>query len=126
MRNLELQEVNKIVSVNDINDIFDGAKTMQEVLNLNIINLKKQMEELKGAISLSQKMKEDIVEISSMDTDRYWNEINEEEQQGNSFIDIAKDIVDIEKGIIYSYFAWTDEKGGIYHSVPRFICDVSL
>lgn len=112
------------LSVNDINDIFDGAKSMQEVLDLNVNNLKKQMEELKGAISISRKMKEDIIEISSMDTDRYWNEINEEEKQGNSFIDIAKDIVDIEKGVIYRYFSCSDEKEDIYHSVPRFICDV--
>ena len=63
------------------------------------------MDELKGAMNLSKKMKEDVVDISSLDTGRYWSTINEEEKQGNSFIDIAKDIANIEKGVIFSYFS---------------------
>ena len=62
------------------------------------VNLQKQMEELKGAMKLSQKMKEDTVQIASMDVNIYWNTIEEEEKRGNQFIDIAKDIVEIEKG----------------------------
>ena len=67
------------------------------------------------------KAPQDDVDISSLDTDRYWNIIDEEEKQGNSFIDIAKDIADIEKGVIFSYFSWVDENGKPYDSFIKCI-----
>lgn len=118
------------ISVEDINDIFDGAKSINEVLDVNIIKLQKQMNELKGAINLSNKMREDDVDILSLDTDRYWNTIDEEEKQGNSFIDIAKDIAALEKGIIYSYFSWVNNNGTPYDSlikcIPRLLICIVL
>lgn len=114
------------VSVEDIADLFDGAKSMHEVLDLNLMNLQKQMEELKGAISLSQKMQEDHVEISMMNTDLYWNTIEEEEKRGNSFIDIAKDIAGVEKDIVKNYFSFTRKKGKNDDSLPVFIRNVLI
>lgn len=110
--------------VEEINDLFDGVKTLEEVLDANIVNLQKQMEELKGAMKLSQKMKEDTVQIASMDVNIYWNTIEEEEKQGNQFIDIAKDIVEIEKGVLASYFSCTDINGKPYDSLPKIILNV--
>lgn len=110
--------------VEEINDLFDGVKTLEEVLDANIVNLQKQMEELKGAMKLSQKMKEDTVQIASMDVNIYWNTIEEEEKQGNQFIDIAKDIVEIEKGVLAGYFSCTDINGKPYDSLPKIILNV--
>ena len=110
--------------VEEINDLFDGVKSMEEALDSNIVNLQKQMEELKGAMKLSQKMKEDTVQIASMDVNIYWNTIEEEEKQGNQFIDIAKDIVEIEKGILAGYFSCTDINGKPYDSLPKIILNV--
>lgn len=112
------------LSVEEINDLFDGVKTLEEVLDANIVNLQKQMEELKGAMKLSQKMKEDTVQIASMDVNNYWNTIEEEEKQGNQFIDIAKDIVEIEKGVLAGYFSCTDINGKPYDSLPKIILNV--
>lgn len=102
------------LSVNDIKELFDGAKTMSEALDENIITLQKQIEELKGAMFLSQKMKNDSVEIDSFVSDIYWNIIDEEEKNGNSFMDIAKDIAKEEKKVIFSYLGWTDKDGNLY------------
>ena len=110
--------------VEEISDLFDGVKTLEEVLDANIVNLQKQMEELKGAMKLSQKMKEDTVQIASMDVNIYWNTIEEEEKQGNQFIDIAKDIVEIEKGVLAGYFSCTDINGKPYDSLPKIILNV--
>ena len=112
------------LSVEEINDLFDGVKTLEEVLDANIVNLQKQMEELKGAMKLSQKMKEDTVQIASLDVNIYWNTIEEEEKQGNQFIDIAKDIVEIEKGVLAGYFSCTDINGKPYDSLPKIILNV--
>lgn len=97
------------MSVEDVSDVFDGAKSMSEALEGNVIKLQKQMEELKGAIKLSQKMKEDAVEISTMNATDYWSTMEEEEKQGNSFMDIAKDIVDVEKDVVKGYFGKTQD-----------------
>jgi len=104
-----------------INDIFDGAKSMDKALDDNILSLYKELEQLKGAIKISEKMKEDNVDIVSLDSNDYWDIIEEEEKQGNSFMDIAKDIVALEKGVIYSYFSFTDEDGKPYDSVTKCI-----
>ena len=114
------------MSVEDIKDIFDGAKSMDEILDSNIIKLQKQMEELKSAIKLSKKMKEDQVDISLMNTELYWNTIEEEEKYGNSFIDIAKDIAVVEKDVIKSYFSFSDCNGKNYDSLPTFIQNVII
>lgn len=102
------------MSVEDIEDLFDGSKTLAEALEDNMVNLQKQMSELQGAINLCNKMREDNVEISSLDTNIYWNIVEEEEKKGNSFMDIAKDIVHEEKKIIANYLGWTDKDGNLY------------
>jgi DNA-binding transcriptional MerR regulator len=114
------------LSVNDILDIFNGAKTMAEVLKDNIVNLQEQIDVLSGAKNLSRKMLEDKVEISLFDADMYWNIIDKEEKKGNSFIDIAKDIARMEKGILASYFSWTSVDGEVYDSFPKFILNVVI
>lgn len=71
-------------------------------------------------------MLEDEVEIASFDVDMYWNIIDEEEKKGNSFIDIAKDIAHMEKGIVASYFSWTSVDGEVYDSLPKFIINMVM
>ena len=102
------------ISVEDIEDLLDGARSVDSVLDDNIKNLQKQMEELTGAMNLCRKMKNDSPSIESFDTDGYWNYVEEEEQNGHTFVDLAKDIAQIEKGVIFSYLGWTDRNGNLY------------
>ena len=92
------------ISVTDISDVYDGANTLSNVLENNISNLEKQMEDLKGAISVCKKLQADNVEISDFDSEYYWNVIEEEEKRGNNFMTIAKDIADTEKKVFASWF----------------------
>ncbi len=114
------------MTVEEISDLFDGIQSMNKALDANIENLQKQMDELKGAIKLSQKMKEDIVQIDSMDVNAYWHTIEEEEKQGNRFIDITKDIIEIERGVFTSYLSCTDRDGKPYQSYSRIILNVII
>lgn len=110
------------LSVEMIEDLFDGARTLTEALDDNMINLQRQMSELQGAMTLCKKMKEDKAEISSLDTNVYWNFVDEEEKKGHSFMDIAKDIVHEEKKILTKYLGWTDKDGNLY-DISRNIRD---
>lgn len=102
------------LSVNDIEALIDGTQTLPNMLDANIIALQKKMDELNGAMNLSRQMRNDLVEFASLDSGRYWNIIEEEEKCGSHFSDIAKDIVQEEKKIIFSYLGWTDEEGNLY------------
>lgn len=102
------------IAVGDIEDIFDGAKTMPEALAENLNNLQKQMEELKGAMNLCRRMQEDGLELASFRAEDYWTIMEEEEKKGHPFMDIAKDIVETEKKVIFRYFSWTDKNGNPY------------
>ena len=119
----DLGKVKKIVilrkigfSVNDIADLFDEAKSLPLALEENIENLHKQMDELKGALNLCEKIKEGAEDIKSLNVDNYLNYIAEEEKQGHRFMVIAKDIVKTEKGVFNEWFTWTDINGDPYDS----------
>lgn len=112
------------LSVEDIEDVFDGAKSIEIVLETNMINLQKQIDELTGALNLCNKMKMDAVQLDTFNTSVYWNYVEEEESKGNRFVDIAKDIIDIERGVFASYFSTVDRDGKPYESFPRILLNV--
>lgn len=129
----DVERIKKIVifrkiglSVSDIEDLLDGAAELPGVLDENIANLEKQMEELKGAISISKKLKEEAVTMSSFETDDYWNLLGEEEKKGNRFFDVAKDIARVEKGVILDYIGWTDKNGNLYAPGKSVLCTIAL
>lgn len=129
----DLEKIKKIIvlrkiglPVNEIADLFDGAKSLPEALEENMQNLRKQLEELQGAMILSEKMKAANSDLASLDADQYLNYIDEEEKQGHKFISIAKDIAKTEKGVLAGYFSWTDKDGQPYSSWWRVICNALL
>ena len=99
------------IPVGEIADLFDGAASLADVLEENTANLQKQMDELRGAMHLSEMLKESGADISSLDADRYWNVIEEEEKLGHKFMTVAKDIAKTEQGVIADYFGWSAKDG---------------
>lgn len=119
----DLDKIKKVVilrktglPVSDIVDLFDGAKTFSEILDDNMINLQKQLDELQGAINLNHKLKELSVDITQLDADQYLDFIENEEKQGHRFMTIAQDIASTEKGVIAEWFGWTSKEGDLYIS----------
>ncbi len=98
-------------AVSDIEDVLDGAKPMSEALESNIENLTRQMQELQGAMTLCRKMQENGEQIETFDAEKYWNAVEEEERKGNRFLDIAKDVVKFEKGVVLEYLGLADFDG---------------
>ncbi len=129
----DVQNLKKIIilrklglSVADIEDVLDGARPMCEVVADNINNLEKQIENLQGALVVCRKLQEEQEEITTFDVEKYWNVIEEEEQKGNRFLDIAKDVAHFEKGIILEYFGIADREGNLSVSIPKAILTVIL
>lgn len=112
------------MSITNIEDVLDGVKPLSEAVTENIANLEKQIEELKGALFVCHKLQEEKEEIETFEVDKYWNVITEEEKKGNSFLDIAKDMVRYEKSIILEYFGIADVEGDLSVSIPRAILAV--
>lgn len=99
------------ITVAEIEDLLDGVKSMEEVLETNVANLEQQMAELKGAMMLCRKMQENKEQIETFDAEKYWNVVEEEERKGNRFLDIAKDVAKFEKATIFEFFSIADRDG---------------
>lgn len=112
------------MSLPDIEDVLDGAKSLSEAVTENIANLEKQIEELKGALFVCHKLQEEKEELETFEVDKYWNVIAEEEKKGNRFLDIAKDMVRFEKTIFLEHFDIADSEGNLAVSVPKAILSV--
>ena len=65
---------------------------------------------------LTKKIQNDSLDTNRLDVDKYWNILEDEERKGGKFMDIAKDIVRTEKGVVFSFMGWTDRDGNLYNS----------
>lgn len=111
-------------SVADIEDVLDGARPMWSVLESNMENLARQMQELQGALTLCRKLQENKEQIETFDTEKYWNAVEEEERKGNRFLDIAKDVVKFEKATLLEYFGIKHSDGRMVDEFPNAIIKV--
>ena len=114
------------LSVTDIENILDGAKPLSEAIDDNIANLEMQMKELKGALMVCEKIRKEHEEIETFEAEKYWNVIETEENKGNPFLDIAKDMVHFEKSLLLEYFNLADRDGNLSESVPNAVITVIL
>ena len=46
------------IAVNDIEDILDGVRPLSEAVSENIVKLEKQIDEIKGAMNICQKIQD--------------------------------------------------------------------
>ncbi len=106
------------MALTDIEDVLDGAKPLSLAVEENIVNLEKQIEELKGALFVCHKLQEEKEEMETFEVEKYWNVIAEEEKKGNRFLDIAKDMVRFEKMVFLEHFDIADSEGNLSVSVP--------
>ena len=113
------------LSVSDIKKLLDGKCSLQSLLEKNIFELKHQIKELEGAISITKIMQNKNEDIFSLDEDMYWTEIHELEKSGLKFKEILNDVIKFEKGIILNEFQLINEEGkllfGLKESIIRVI-----
>ena len=108
-------------SVAEIKDFLEENVPLQELLEKNIHELQEKMNELNGAIKICKKMQSRQEDIDSFDENLYWDEIKEQEQKGNKFLEIVNDSIGYEKQIFYKYFSLLDVNGDMLYSDKEVI-----
>ena len=99
-----------------IKNLFDDTVSLQNALSENVADLRKQMQEIEGAMRVCELMQKKEETIATLDESYYWEVIHEEEQAGNKFFEILSDVVDFEKKVIFDEFGIGDENGKLKYS----------
>lgn len=84
------------ISIADIKKYFDGDEKLSQIIDEQILSLKREMEELNGALHLCEKMAEDPSIDTAPQFDNYWEEMKEDETNGGVFFDVLKDFASFE------------------------------
>ena len=79
------------IPVQRIGDILDGAISLQDVLDSNINALNAEIEKLNGSLALCRQLKDE--DAQTLDTDRYWQLLQNHEKQGMRFQSLLKDYI---------------------------------
>ena len=108
-------------SVAEIKDFLEENVPLQELLEKNIQELQEKMNELNGAIKICKKMQSRQEDFDSFNENFYWEEIKEQEQEGNKFLEIINDSIGYEKQIFYKYFELLDEDGNVRYGKKEII-----
>ncbi|MBP3676999.1 MAG: hypothetical protein J6I97_01485, partial [Agathobacter sp.] len=108
-------------SVAEIKDFLEEKVPLQELLEKNIHELQEKMNELNGAIKICKKMQSRQEDLDSFNENFYWDEIKEQEQKGNKFLEIVNDSIGYEKQIFYRYFELLDEDGNVRYGKEEII-----
>lgn len=110
--------------VSEIEDVLDGSKPLAEALADNTARLEEQLAELNGAIALSKTIRQNTTDIADFDENYYWDEVGREEEKGNRFMDIAKDIAKYQKSVLLDHFGLADSEGNLNSTVKDAIFTV--
>ena len=103
-------------SVAEIKDFLEENVPLQELLEKNIQELQGKMNELNGAMKICKKMQSRQEDFDTFNENFYWEEIKEQEESGNKFLEIVNDSIGYEKQIFYRYFELLDEEGNIRYN----------
>lgn len=99
------------LSVDDIEDFFEDAVPLQDLLGKTITELEVKKNELEAAIRVCKKMQDNQESRESFDGEAYWKEIKEEERAGKRFMELVNDVVEYEKYTVLRKLDIIDRNG---------------
>lgn len=109
------------LSVDDIEDFFEDAVPLQELLGKTITELEVKKNELEAAIRVCKKMQDKQESRESFDGESYWQEIREEERTGKRFMELVNDVVEYEEDTFLRELYIIDQKGRRVHGMVTLI-----
>lgn len=81
------------ISIENIRLIFNGKKSIEEVFKKQITVIENEVKQLEGAKIMCKKLSQEKSSVDDIDTEKYINIMNNEEQKGNKFYNIAQDYI---------------------------------
>ncbi len=94
------------LSIPEIHSVQNGELQLQEAVSQSLLRLEEEKKQLEGSINLCKNVQHNL-NGAAFDTNQYWDWIIGEEQKGQRFVDLAKDYLLFEKGIVFKGFALT-------------------
>ena len=91
------------IPVQTIENILDGAIPLQEALQTNIDELQSEMERLNGALALCRQLRSE--DAQTLDTERYWQILHDQEQKGYRFQSLVEDYLNFAE-VGYEWLIW--------------------
>lgn len=91
------------IPVQQIADILDGAMPLQKALEDNIASLNAQIDALNGALALTKQLWQE--NSDTLDTERCWELIRNQESQGLRFHQLVDDYLKFTE-LNYEWFLW--------------------
>lgn len=86
-------------SVKEIRDMQNNSLSLTEALEGNIERLNQAIEELQGSLEVAKTLESEHTDFEKIDTERYWNLINDKEKNGAKFTDLLRDYAFFELDI---------------------------
>ncbi len=113
------------IPVQKITDVLDGALPLQEAVEDTICELQKEIQRLNGALALCKTLKEEHAE--TLDTQRYWQLIQEKERQGFHFQSIVRDYLAFSAPL-YDTMGWIPQEIFLHppQSFKHLVCRLLL
>lgn len=96
-------------TVQEISDMQNSDLDLNKAAHENILRLKSEIESLHGALAVTEKLKKENTDFENLDIHRYWDIINDKENNGETFADICKDYLHFELTLLdnmwkYNFF----------------------
>ena len=100
------------VSIEDIRLIFNGTKTIEEVFLHQISIIENELKQLEGAKIMCKKLAHEKSSIDKINTSKYIDIMNNEEEKGNKFYNITEDYILANEKLYQSIIESNCFKGG--------------
>ena len=113
------------IPVQQIGDILDGALPLQHALEENIESLNAQIDALNGALALTKQLRQENRE--TLDTERCWELIRNQESQGFRFHELVDDYLKFTE-LNYEWLLWPIPAHELRNpwTVLKFILGINL
>lgn len=98
-------------SVADIQGLAHGDRDLQEALEGNVEKLNEELIKIKGAIRMCQRLQDEKTNLMQLGEEKYWEALEEEEEKGNLFMNIAKDTYHYGRHTFLDQFGLEDCNG---------------
>ncbi len=111
------------IPVQLISDILKGRVPIQDAIASNILMLQEELQQLNGALAICRQIQAE--KRPTLDTERYWQLIQDKEEQGLQFRSLVKDYLEFMEPVYDAVF-WMVQPSDRHHTGRRFLKNIAV